>query len=95
MQPFWNSFLNPKILCMTFIFHTQSLSNKLLIFLYNILYCIHRLRRLFREKIYNNLESKHCYLKKYVENNNNVLTSRLLQNILLEESSVDEVYTNS
>ena len=31
---------------------------------------------------------------KYVDNNNDV-TSRLLQNVLLEESSVDEGYTNS
>jgi len=36
-------------------------------------------------------------LKKYVDNNNNsnTFTSRLLQNVLLEESSVDEGYTNS
>ena len=32
--------------------------------------------------------------KKYVDINND-LTSRLLQNVLLEESSVDEGYTNS
>ena len=38
-------------------------------------------------------ESKHCFLKKNVDNNN--LTSKLLQNVLLEESSVDEGYTNS
>jgi len=34
------------------------------------------------------------FLKKYVDNNND-LTSRLLQDVLLEESSVDEGYTNS
>jgi hypothetical protein len=39
-------------------------------------------------------ESKHCFLKKYVDNNN-VLTSRLSQNVLLEETYVDEGYTNS
>jgi hypothetical protein len=39
-------------------------------------------------------ESKHYFLKKYVDNNND-LTSRLLQNVLLEESSVDDGYTNS
>jgi len=39
-------------------------------------------------------ESKDCFLKKHIDNNND-LTSRLLQNVLLEESSVDEGYTNS
>jgi len=41
-------------------------------------------------------ESKHCFLKKYqYVDNNSDLTSRLLQNVLLEESSVDEGYINS
>jgi len=54
-----------------------------------ISYALERERERERER-----ESKHCFLKKYVHNNND-LTSRLLQNVLLEESSVDEGYTNS
>jgi hypothetical protein len=47
-----------------------------------------------REREEGGRESKLCFLKKYVDNNK-ILTSRLLQNVLLEESSVDEGYTNS
>jgi len=39
-------------------------------------------------------ESKHCFFKKkYVDNNKEFIT-RLLQNVRLEDSYVDEEYTN-
>ena len=53
-----------------------------------ISYDLERERERERERI------NFVFLKKYVDNNND-LTSRLLQDVLLEESSVDEGYTNS
>jgi len=81
-----------------FLPQTLSLSNKIFIFLYSI-FVAHIDYILSFVKISYDLERERerereiIVFFKYVDNN--YLTSRLLQNLLLEESSVDEVYTNS
>jgi hypothetical protein len=84
------------LLYAVFLPQTLCLSNKILIFLHSIFCCIHRLHPFFRENFLwlGEREREPCFLKKYVDNNND-LTSRLVQDVLLEESPVDEGYTNS
>ena len=85
MPPFWSSSkshqhpINSSLLYALFLPQTLSLSNKILIFLHSIFCCIHRLLPFFRENFLWQRDSKHSFLQKFVDNNNNYLTSTLLQ----------------
>ena len=81
MQPVWSSSkshqypMNSKVFCMPYFFLKHlSLSNKILIFLYSIFCCTHRLHPLFRENflwLRKRERINILLLKKYVDNNNN------------------------